>query len=478
MKTLIRFVVILSFLILSSSLLADWTQFQYNAQHTGKSESLAPQNGELEWSLSFNSGISPYGGPSIGLFNNQTTIFLGTDNGVYLINLQGIIIDSILTVEPVKTVIAIKDEVIYFGCGDSLMAYLPSERYWSYEIGNDISHVTIFENGLYVCGGDRLWSFNLDGTFNWITGILGGGIYNSAPAVNGAGNIYVATLGNAGQWFDFKLYAFNPDGSERWVSTFLILEPGGVRITPTIDQNGNVYVATHWESNIWGASVVSIDASGEQNWRRDADILYSSLALSDSCLYYGTRQGLFARDSNGDFLWEFSTPSQISYSSPAIDSSNTIYIGTDGGLFMALNSQGELQWSYDTQEGGLGSPAIDSNMVYISSSQSLFAFKDVPTSTQSTINQLDSCFQAYPNPFNAETSIKYEVIESINVKIEIFNIKGQKIKTLINEYQVIGDYNIFWNGIDEDGKNVSSGMYFYKMQAGRYISMKKMILMK
>lgn len=472
MKKLIKFLIISSFLILGSQVLADWTQFQYNAQHTGKSEDSAPQNGELEWSLSFNSDISPFSSPSIGLFNGIKLIFLGTDNGLYLIDPNGIIVDSILTVEPVETVIAINENIIYFGCGDTLIAYLPSERFWSHEIGENISHVTIFENSLYVSGGDKLWNFDLDGTLNWMTDTLGGGIYNSAPAIDQFGNIYVATLGDASQWYDFKLYAFNSDGTERWNFEFLGLEPGGIKVSPTIDENGNIYVATCWEFG-WFSSLFSINTDGEQNWRTDAEILYSSLALSDDYLCYGTRQGIIARSFDGDFLWQFITPSEISHSSPAIDSSNTVYIGTDEGVFIALNSQGELQWGYDTQEEYLSSPIIDSNMVYVASSQSLFAFKDVPSSIDEIEISNISLNQNYPNPFNPITTISFQLKESGVVNLSIYNIKGQIVKTLVNNQLSAGEYTIIWNG-----ENNSSGIYFYKMKQGIYTSTKKMILMK
>ncbi|MCD4704714.1 PQQ-binding-like beta-propeller repeat protein [bacterium] len=477
MKKLGAFIVVFSFLTLNLQLLADWSQFHYDFRNTGKTEDAGPQNGELDWQLSLNFYVSPYGGPSIGSFNGQKTIFLGTNSGIYLISPQGVIIDSILTLDSVKTVIAIKNEMIYFGCGDSLKAYSPAGLYWSCEIGDDISHVSIFGNIIYVCGGDKLWNFNLDGSLNWNTDVLGGGIYNSAPAIDQFGNIYVATLGNAWQWYDFKIYAFNPDGTERWVNSFLVVEPGGVRVTPTIDENGNIYVATYWE-DVWGSSVISIDANGEQNWRReDDDVIYSSLAFSDDCLYYGNRQGITARSFNGDFLWEFSNLGQVSYSSSAIGSNNTVYIGTDEGFFIALNNQGELQWSYDTQEGYLNSSAIDSNRVYVASHQSLFAFREALTSTKETINEL-KCLQIYPNPFNSKIAISFQLLVNSEVNLSIYNVKGQKVKTFINDQFDIGQHSILWNGKDENNQKVVSGIYFCMLRIGKSTETRKVVFLK
>ncbi|HPM04723.1 MAG TPA: choice-of-anchor J domain-containing protein, partial [Candidatus Cloacimonas sp.] len=84
----------------------------------------------------------------------------------------------------------------------------------------------------------------------------------------------------------------------------------------------------------------------------------------------------------------------------------------------------------------------------------------------------------YPNPFNPETTISYSVRENVPVSIEIFNVKGQKVKTLVNEAKAAGNHSIVWKGMDDNNRPVSSGVYFFKMSAGKYSSTKKMIMMK
>lgn len=86
--------------------------------------------------------------------------------------------------------------------------------------------------------------------------------------------------------------------------------------------------------------------------------------------------------------------------------------------------------------------------------------------------------QNYPNPFNPTTTIVYNMVEEGNVSIEVFNIKGQKVKTLINEHMEVGDHVLVWEGTNDNNQKVSSGIYFYKMKSGSYSSTKKMILMK
>ncbi len=84
----------------------------------------------------------------------------------------------------------------------------------------------------------------------------------------------------------------------------------------------------------------------------------------------------------------------------------------------------------------------------------------------------------YPNPFNPETTISYSLKDAGHVSLEIYNLKGQKVRTLVNEKQSSGKHTIVWNGKDQNNSNVSSGIYFYKMRNGKYSSTKKMILMK
>ncbi len=84
----------------------------------------------------------------------------------------------------------------------------------------------------------------------------------------------------------------------------------------------------------------------------------------------------------------------------------------------------------------------------------------------------------YPNPFSYETNIKFFINKTANVLIEIYNINGQKINTLINNQLAAGNYNIKWNGQNNNGKFVTDGIYFLKMKSGKFASTKKMILMK
>jgi len=85
---------------------------------------------------------------------------------------------------------------------------------------------------------------------------------------------------------------------------------------------------------------------------------------------------------------------------------------------------------------------------------------------------------AYPNPFNPNTNIRYSLKDAGKVRIDIYNMKGQVIQTLTAEHNIPGFYQLTWDGCDANGKPVASGIYMYRMTSGNYSSAKKMVLAK
>jgi len=84
----------------------------------------------------------------------------------------------------------------------------------------------------------------------------------------------------------------------------------------------------------------------------------------------------------------------------------------------------------------------------------------------------------YPNPFNPSTTIAFDIAREGQVHIEIYNIKGQRVKTVVNEVMSVGRYSVVWNGDDAYGRSVGSGVYFYRMTTGEYRSVRKMLMLK
>jgi hypothetical protein len=86
--------------------------------------------------------------------------------------------------------------------------------------------------------------------------------------------------------------------------------------------------------------------------------------------------------------------------------------------------------------------------------------------------------QNYPNPFNPTTVIDYALPKACEVSIKVYNILGQEVRNLANERQEAGYKSTVWDGKDDQGQEVSSGIYFYRIVAGNFIKSKKMVLLK
>jgi hypothetical protein len=105
--------------------------------------------------------------------------------------------------------------------------------------------------------------------------------------------------------------------------------------------------------------------------------------------------------------------------------------------------------------------------------------KDIGGSEPSNRPLVFDLKQNYPNPFNATTQIQFALPQAANVKLEIFNVLGQKVRTLVDEELQAGYKQVAWDGTDEVGKSVATGIYFYRLRAeGLFTEMKKMLLVK
>ena len=106
----------------------------------------------------------------------------------------------------------------------------------------------------------------------------------------------------------------------------------------------------------------------------------------------------------------------------------------------------------------------------------LVDFQNIVTNvaqTNSMIPDKFELYQNYPNPFNPSTTIKYDLPKQSSVKIEVFDIMGRKVATLVDETMKAGSYQMHWNA-----KQFASGVYFYRLQAGNYSAAKKLLLLK
>ena len=87
-------------------------------------------------------------------------------------------------------------------------------------------------------------------------------------------------------------------------------------------------------------------------------------------------------------------------------------------------------------------------------------------------------YQNYPNPFNPATMIRFSLAHRVKVKLEIFNLLGQRVKTLVDAALAPGQHRLIWDGRNDAGLRVSSGVYFYRLKAGDYVKSRKMVLIR
>jgi len=96
--------------------------------------------------------------------------------------------------------------------------------------------------------------------------------------------------------------------------------------------------------------------------------------------------------------------------------------------------------------------------------------EDLPFATQLEAN--------FPNPFNPSTTIRYSLNQFENVKLTIYNVRGQLVKTLVYGFQEAGRYAVVWQGDDSLGNPVSSGVYFYRLETTSSVETRRMLLLR
>lgn len=109
------------------------------------------------------------------------------------------------------------------------------------------------------------------------------------------------------------------------------------------------------------------------------------------------------------------------------------------------------------------------------------AFRQMGLEKSPSLPKAFSLSQNRPNPFNPSTTISYSIPDNspeIIVKMSVYNIRGQLVRTLVDDSQGPGSFTVNWDGTDNTGRKISSGVYFYRLVAGDFISTRKMVVLK
>ncbi|MGH2574939.1 MAG: SBBP repeat-containing protein [Ignavibacteria bacterium] len=329
----------------------------------------------------------------------------------------------------------------------------------------------------YNSMGVQQWASIYDGTGNEDIAYALGITSNNDPVITGS------TRNTSSQGSeDYVTVRYNSsNGNQQWVRTYNGTGNNEDRAYAIdIDNSDNVVVTGFTRtlpSNTDDYGTVKYDQNGNQQWDRT---------------YNGTGNGedrAYAIDIDG--------------------SSNVYVTGSSTGsgtnsdyATVKYNPGGSQQWAvrYDTAGGEDRAYAIDldnSNNVYVTGSGTRILYSDYATIKYSqesslVIKPISSLIpeefklsQNYPNPFNPITKIRFDLPQSVFLSgaknlilLKIYDILGREVVTLINEVLKPGSYEVEWDGKDLKNQTLTSGIYFYKLQANGFSDTKKMILLK
>lgn len=146
------------------------------------------------------------------------------------------------------------------------------------------------------------------------------------------------------------------------------------------------------------------------------------------------------------------------------------------GSFSLFLPEGAYHASAHHHEYG----TINDDNIFITAGEDLWAtFVYDPISTEDVVEIAATALHSnYPNPFNPETTISYDLKAPAEVRLSVYNLKGQLVKTLVNTQQSAGKHNVVFDARDDRGNKLSSGIYFYRLIAGDYVKTRKMMLIE
>jgi len=204
---------------------------------------------------------------------------------------------------------------------------------------------------------------------------------------------------------------------------------------------------------------------------------------------------LLKTNANGDKIWS------RSYEGPAgldvIELPDGGFLATGwAGFTTRVSASGEQMWSesYSFGRGPTFSAALSPDGGYVLAGWILTPEDDlevyivklapdrIPTAVDDDVTDLlpagVALAQNYPNPFNPNTTIEFELPRRSRVKIEVFNLLGQRVRTLLDESKPAGSHRIEWAGTDNAGKPVATGVYLYRLEADDVVETRKMLVLK
>jgi hypothetical protein len=324
---------------------------------------------------------------------------------------------------------------------NSVARYDPATNSWSALGTGPQNGVDGFVNALAIDGQGRVY---VGGLFVEAGGVSANHVARYNPATNSWSVLGTDAQNGVSGGFFPSVVALAVDGQ------------GGVYVGGSFTEAGDVsanYVARYNPAtNSWSAL-----GTGAQNGVNDG---VNALTIDGQGRVY---VGGFFTQAGGVSV------NRVVRFNPATNSWNTLGTGAQNGVnnfvsAIAVDGQGRIYLGgFFSQAGGIPSAFIA-------------RWSDAPTRVEQISSTAPKTFlleQNYPNPFNPSTTIRYQLPVASEVKLEVYDVLGKKVATLVNERQSAGSYQFVWNA-----SGLSSGTYFYRLQAGGFVETKKMILVK
>jgi hypothetical protein len=228
-----------------------------------------------------------------------------------------------------------------------------------------------------------------------------------------------------------------------------------------------------------------INGSGETLW--DSNGVYVATAVETTAGFYTTFQAVTDGKGGTIITWRDHRAGWDIYSQ-RVDSKSHVRWDS-GGLPVCTDPawQNDIVMVPDGNRGAIIAWADDRRPPDCSFG-SIFAQRVVDTDTDWVDPHFDggrlprgfSLSQNWPNPFNANTAIGYQLsaVRPLHTTLKVYNILGEEVRTLVNQRQRSGFYRVVWDGKDKGGRGVSSGIYFYQLRVGRFSRTRKMLLLR
>jgi hypothetical protein len=341
--------------------------------------------------------------------------------------------------------------------------------------------------GVYLCqrsGDDYMHVYSYYGPGNDFTSLTAYNTENHTlyDTTNVCG---VFTRNNLGP-YEMRLYS---PGTDTWmVENFFDIQP-----LIRLQRDYIIY----WDFNLFSASVVMFDGvTGDRTqfefgWGTSTDFTNNTYHKSNFLLVY-TTTGRHIGYSTYTRTWsEMSGPramSRYGINDIAVLIPESATPGMETFTYNALYDSW-VEHRLTAEQGTIqGGPQVGISTALMKTTGGfLLAFdphKSTPTaidddpSTDDLLPETMQVSQNYPNPFNPATRIEFSLPERSDVRVEVFNTLGQRVRVLLDESRPAGDHTVYWDGRDVSGASVASGVYFYRVTAGDYVSSKKMMLVK